>query len=51
MHRFIARQPVLDRFEKVYGYELLPRPGGEEIWPPMNGGPTGEGASRWHFGF
>ena len=46
MHRFIARQPILDRYEKVYGYELLSRPGEEEIWPPRNGGPAGEGASR-----
>jgi EAL and modified HD-GYP domain-containing signal transduction protein len=45
MNRFIARSPILDRFEKVYGYELLPRPGGEEIWPPKNDGPTGGGVS------
>ncbi len=42
MHRFIARQPILDRSERVYGYELLLRPGGEEFWPPMNGEPMGE---------
>ena len=23
MHRIVARQPILDRYEKVYGYELL----------------------------
>ena len=45
MHRFISRQPILDRYEKVYGYEILFRPGEEEIWPPMNGGRAGENAS------
>ena len=45
MHRFIARQPILDRYERVYGYELLFRPGEEEIWPTMNGDPRGEDAS------
>ena len=29
MQKFIARQPILDRAERVYGYELLFR-GGEE---------------------
>lgn len=37
MHRFIARLPILDRDEKVYGYELLFRPGEKEIWPTTNG--------------
>ena len=45
MHRFISRQPILDRYERVYGYEILFRPGEEEIWPPMNGGQAGEDAS------
>jgi EAL and modified HD-GYP domain-containing signal transduction protein len=45
MHRFIARQPILDRYERVYGYELLSRPGEEEIWPPMHGNPGGESSS------
>ena len=41
MNRFIARQPILDRYEKVYGYELLFRPGEEDIWPPANGNGVG----------
>lgn len=45
MHRFISRQPILDRYERVYGYEVLFRPGEEEIWPPINGGRAGEEAS------
>jgi EAL and modified HD-GYP domain-containing signal transduction protein len=45
MHRFIARQPILDRYERVYGYELLSRPGEEAFWPPMNGDGAGENAS------
>jgi len=45
MHRFIARQPILDRYERVYGYELFSRPGEEEFWPPMNGNGAGENAS------
>ena len=44
-HRFIARQPILDRYERVYAYELLFHPGEEEIWPPVNGGRAGEAAS------
>lgn len=44
-HRFIARQPVLDRYERVYAYDLLFPPGKEEIWPPMEGGRAGEPAS------
>jgi EAL and modified HD-GYP domain-containing signal transduction protein len=43
MHRIVARQPILDRYERVYGYELLSRPGGEEIWPTVTGGPAREG--------
>jgi EAL and modified HD-GYP domain-containing signal transduction protein len=42
MQRFIARQAILDRYERVYGYELFLRPGGEEFWPPVNGNPAGE---------
>jgi EAL and modified HD-GYP domain-containing signal transduction protein len=42
MHRFIARQPILDRYEKVYGYELFFRPGEREIWPPADGGQAGD---------
>jgi EAL and modified HD-GYP domain-containing signal transduction protein len=45
MRSFIARQPILDRYERVYGYELLYRPGGEEFWPPINGDGGGENAS------
>lgn len=45
MHRFISRQPILDRFEKVYGYEILFRPGEVEIWPPVNGDRAGENPS------
>jgi EAL and modified HD-GYP domain-containing signal transduction protein len=45
MHRFIARQPILDRFEGVYGYELLFRHREEEIWAQMKGGVRGEEAS------
>jgi len=40
MHRFITRQPILDRHEKVFGYELLPRPGDDEFWPAVTSGPT-----------
>jgi c-di-GMP-related signal transduction protein len=47
MQRFIARHPILDRFERVYGYELLFRPGGSEFWPSMGGGaPTEDGLAR-----
>jgi len=45
MHRFIARQPILDRYEKVYGFEILFRPGEDEAWPTMNGGQAGEETS------
>ncbi|MGD0228571.1 MAG: HDOD domain-containing protein [Terriglobia bacterium] len=38
MPRFITRQPVLDRYERVYGYQLLSRPGEEGIWPPLADG-------------
>jgi len=41
MHRFIARQPILDRFERVDGYELLIRPTQEYVWPPASGGSAG----------
>jgi len=44
-HRFMVRQPILDRYEKVYGYEILFRPGEEEVWPPINGGQAGQDAS------
>jgi EAL and modified HD-GYP domain-containing signal transduction protein len=37
MHRFIARQPILDRSERVYGYELRFRPGEDDIWPALSG--------------
>jgi EAL and modified HD-GYP domain-containing signal transduction protein len=43
MHRIVARQPILDRYERVYGYELLSRPGVEEIWPAMTSSPPVEG--------
>src|ERR1017187_192596 len=47
MQRFIARHPILDRFERVYGYELLFRPGGSEFWPSMGGGaPTEDRLAR-----
>ncbi len=42
--RFIARQPILDREEKVYAYELIFRPGDGDFWPPPNGNITGENA-------
>jgi len=29
--RFVARQPVFDRAEKVFGYELLFRDGSESV--------------------
>jgi EAL and modified HD-GYP domain-containing signal transduction protein len=45
MHKFIARQPILDRMERVYGYELLFRPGEDEVWPALAGVPAGDGAS------
>ncbi len=43
-HRFIARQPVLDREEKVYAYELIFRPGDGDFWPNSNGNLFGEEA-------
>lgn len=43
-HRFIARQPILDREEKVYAYELIFRPGDGDSWPSPNGNPLGEDA-------
>ncbi len=43
-HRFITRLPILDRYERVYGYELLSRPGEEEFWPSMSDGQAAEGA-------
>ena len=44
MRRYFARLPILDRYERVYGYELLSRPGEGDIWPPLNRGPAGESA-------
>jgi c-di-GMP-related signal transduction protein len=41
MHRFIARQPILDRIERVDGYELLIRPTQECVWPTPSGAPAG----------
>jgi EAL and modified HD-GYP domain-containing signal transduction protein len=38
MHGFIARQPILDRYERVYGYEFLYPRGAEMIRPKLNGG-------------
>ncbi|MCH7977859.1 MAG: HDOD domain-containing protein [Acidobacteria bacterium] len=29
--KFIARQPIFDRQQQVYGYELLPRPDGSDL--------------------
>ena len=37
MHKFIAPQPILDRSERVYGYELLFRPGERGVWPRQDG--------------
>ena len=37
MHKFIARQPILDRSEKVYGYELNSRGGEDDLLPPLEG--------------
>ena len=45
MELFIARQPILDRHERVYGFEILLRPGGEVIWPAVSGDGSGEIAS------
>ncbi|MGO8788286.1 MAG: EAL and HDOD domain-containing protein [Terriglobia bacterium] len=44
-HRFITRLPILDRDEKVYGYELLARPGEEEFWPLASNGEAAEGSA------
>jgi EAL and modified HD-GYP domain-containing signal transduction protein len=41
MDRFIARQPILDRYERVYGYEILSPPGEEVMGPPTNGDGVG----------
>src|ERR1035441_39975 len=51
MHRFISRQPILDRFERVNGYELLFRPGEEDIWPAPSGPPARTEASSVTPGF
>ena len=51
MHRFISRQPILDRFERVNGYELLFRPGEEDIWVTRSGTPAGTEASSVTPGF
>jgi c-di-GMP-related signal transduction protein len=32
MAMFVARQPILDRAERVYGYDLRFRPGSESTW-------------------
>lgn len=42
MPSFMARQPVLDRFERVYGYELRARSGEEGLWPPLSDGGAAE---------
>ena len=44
MIRCIARQPILDRLERVYGFELQPRRGEEEIWRSPDVAGTEEGA-------
>jgi EAL and modified HD-GYP domain-containing signal transduction protein len=44
MHGFIARDPILDRHERVYGYEVLSRSAEEVIWPPLNGSGSGSTA-------
>jgi EAL and modified HD-GYP domain-containing signal transduction protein len=33
MRRLITRLPIVDRYENVYGYELVSRPAAEEVWP------------------
>ena len=38
MQRFVARQPILDRHERVYGYEILSRSADNVTSPPPNGG-------------
>jgi EAL and modified HD-GYP domain-containing signal transduction protein len=43
MQQFVARQPILDRYEKVYGYEILSRSTGNVTPPPLNVG-AGENA-------
>jgi EAL and modified HD-GYP domain-containing signal transduction protein len=45
MLRYVARQPILDRCERLYGYEILFRPGEEEIWPSANGNGAGKNNS------
>ena len=37
MDAFIARQPILDRRQEVFGYELLFRSGAENYFRPVNG--------------
>lgn len=34
--RYLARQPILDRQERVFGYELLFRGGPETLWSAVN---------------
>ncbi len=45
MHKFIARQPILDRYENVYGYRLVSRPGEQEDWPTINATLAGDNGS------
>lgn len=37
MSIFIARQPIFDRFQNVFGYELLYRSGNENYFPEIDG--------------
>ena len=37
MQRYFARRPILDRYEKVYGYQILFRPEEEEVLATRSG--------------
>ena len=45
MPSFMTRRPVLDRCERVYGYELRARSGEQGLWRPLSGDGAGEIAS------
>lgn len=45
MEAFVARQPILDRQEKVYGYELLFRSGVENYYANPENDPDGDQAT------
>lgn len=51
MARFVARQPILDREERVYGYELLLRGNGKDILQKTEGKPAEQAGAKSAFPF